>query len=120
MAGPSPAQVAAGASRPAARLRLGEFVWLLLGVVDAFLAVDFLLRAVGAHDSGFVAVVNRVGDWLATPFIGVFQGQGVPRVDHTTFWAALLGIVVYTLAAWFLIRVLRLLAAPTERPDPHV
>jgi uncharacterized membrane protein YvlD (DUF360 family) len=30
-------------------------------------------------------------------------------VDHTTFWAALVAIVVYTVAAWILLRLLTLL-----------
>ncbi|MGH7692754.1 MAG: hypothetical protein ACREOA_08605 [Candidatus Dormibacteria bacterium] len=92
--------------------RLAELIWLCLGVVDAFLALDFLLKAIAAQGPGFVSVVTGVGDALANPFIGVFSGQAVPQVDHTTFWAALVAIVVYTVAAWLAIRLLRLLAAP--------
>jgi hypothetical protein len=91
------------------RYRLGELVWLCLAVVDAFLALDFLFRAVAAQDSGFVNVVSRVGNALASPFTGIFSRQTVPHVDHTTFWAALVAIVVYTVAAWILLRLLTLL-----------
>jgi hypothetical protein len=89
--------------------RLGELVWLCLAVVDAFLALDFLFRAVAAQDSGFVGAVTRVGNALASPFTGIFSRQTVPQVDHTTFWAALVAIVVYTVAAWILLRLLTLL-----------
>jgi uncharacterized membrane protein YvlD (DUF360 family) len=39
---------------------------------------------------------------LAGPFTGILSGRNSPEVDHTTFWAALLAIVVYTVAAWVL------------------
>ena len=43
---------------------------------------------------------------LAGPFTGILSGRNSPEVDHTTFWAALLAIVVYTVAAWVLMRLL--------------
>ncbi|HUY10470.1 MAG TPA: hypothetical protein VMW80_13690 [Candidatus Dormibacteraeota bacterium] len=99
-------------------LRLGEAIWLGLAVVDGFLAVDFLLRALAASGTGIVGLVTRVGNVLAAPFFGVFNRPGVPKVDHTTFWAALVAIVIYTLAAWILIRLLRLVVAPAPQRVP--
>jgi hypothetical protein len=110
-----PAKGAEGSPRS---LRLGELVWLCLAVVDVFLALDFLLRAVGARAAGFVGVVSRVGNVLAKPFVGVLSRPGVPKVDHTSFWAALVAIVVYTVAAWIVIRLLRLVAAPAPPRVP--
>jgi hypothetical protein len=95
--------------------RIGELIWLSLGVVDAFLALDFLFRALAESDSGFVAVVSRVGNALASPFNGILSGHNVPHVDHTTFWAALLALVVYTVAAWILLRLLRVLTGSGRR-----
>ncbi len=121
---PAPATTRRRASAPAASstvvaprggYRLGELVWLCLAVVDAFLGLDFLFRAVAVSNSGFVAVVVRVGDALASPFAGIFARASLPQVDHTTFWAALLAIVVYTVAAWVLLRLVRLLAGPSYR-----
>jgi hypothetical protein len=89
--------------------RLGELVWLCLAVVDAFLALDFVFRAVFAQDTGFVNVVSRVGNALASPFTGIFSRQSLPQVDQTTFWAALVAIVIYSVAAWILLRLLTLL-----------
>ena len=109
----------AGASRPARTLRLGELIWLCLAVMDGFLALDFLLRAVAANSAGVVAVVIGVGNSLAGPFSGVLDRPGVPRLDHTTFWAALVAIVIYTIAAWIAIRLLRLLAAPAQQQVPR-
>jgi hypothetical protein len=103
---------------PARSLRLGEVIWLGLAVVDGFLAVDFLLRALAASGTGIVGLVTRVGNVLASPFFGVFNRPGVPKVDHTTFWAALVAIVIYTLASWILIRLLRLVVAPAPQRVP--
>jgi hypothetical protein len=114
---PSSAPAVATAGGPG-RTRLGEFIWLCLAVVDTFLALDFLLRAIAARDSGFVGVVSRIGNALASPFVGVFNRQGLPRVDHTSFWAALLAIVIYTVAAWIVLRLLRLMAAPAHPRVP--
>jgi hypothetical protein len=118
LAAGSPSQPVRAAAAPPRRLPFGELVWLCLAVVDALLALDFLLRALAARASGVVGVVNRVGNLLAKPFDGVFNRPGVPRVDHTTFWAALVAIVVYTVAAWIVIRLLRLVAAPAPQSVP--
>ncbi|HVC22780.1 MAG TPA: hypothetical protein VNH82_05065 [Candidatus Dormibacteraeota bacterium] len=106
---PTPATSSTAAGRG---FRLGELIWLCLAVVDLFLALDFGLRAIAAGDSSFVQVVINVGNWLAGPFVGVLSHRTTPAVAHTTFWAALVAIVIYTLAAWLLIRLLRVLASP--------
>ncbi|HVB13982.1 MAG TPA: hypothetical protein VNH38_04415 [Candidatus Dormibacteraeota bacterium] len=113
-----PVQPAPAAAGPARSLRLGELVWLCLAVVDACLALDFLLRAIAARDSGLGGVVIRVGNSLASPFVGVFNRQGVPTVDHTNYWAALVAIVIYTVAAGIALRLLRVLAAPAGPGEP--
>ncbi|MGH7640621.1 MAG: hypothetical protein ACREOL_06910 [Candidatus Dormibacteria bacterium] len=124
-AAPSPAPAAPHVSRRASpsggtnRFRLGELIWLCLVVVDAFLALDFLLKAVDARGSTFVQVVTGVGDRLASPFTGVFIGHPVPHAAHTTYWQALVAIVVYTIVTWIVIRVLRLLAAPSAPRGPR-
>src|ERR1700747_2640416 len=49
-----------------------EFVWLIAGIVIAFLAIAFIFRATGANDVGFAAFVFSVGKALAAPFAGIF------------------------------------------------
>lgn len=112
---PAPSPRAAGAGG----FRLGELIWFCLAVVDLFLALDFGLRAIAAGDSSFVRVVINVGNWLAGPFVGVLSHRSVPTVAHTGFWAALVAIVIYTLAAWLLIRLLRLITTPASPHAPR-
>lgn len=55
--------------------RLGELIAIAILVVDAFLALDFVFRALAVGRDGFVQVVDRVGDALASPFAGIFKGH---------------------------------------------
>jgi hypothetical protein len=95
---------------PSAHDRLGELIALAILVVDLFLALDFVFRAVAASRDGFVQVVDRVGNALASPFAGIFKNGHA--VGHTTFWAALIALVVYSLAALILIRIVHLVTSP--------
>ncbi len=102
------AAVAPTSSVPAPALiggRLREFIWLSAGVVDAFLALDFLFRALGSVGGGFVNVVTEVGGVLASPFSGIVRGASPPTVGHTADWPVLVAIVVYTAAAWIAARM---------------
>jgi hypothetical protein len=84
-------------------------------VVDAILALDFIFRALAAQDVGFVGAVVAIGNALSRPFRGVLSGRSLPVVDHTSFWEALVAIVVYTLAVALLLQFLRLIARPPDR-----
>ncbi len=109
-----------GSARPSMATELGwrlrELTWLAAGVVDLFLALDFGFRAVGAPPDGFVSVVTRIGDALASPFSGIIRGNA-PRVGLTNSWPLVLALLVYTVAAWLLVRFLAVLlgSAPRRR-----
>lgn len=80
---------------PQGALRVKEFIWLVAGVVVAFLAVDFVFHLAGANNVGFAAFIFAVGSWLAAPYAGIF---GNPVIDYgrgIVIWADLVGIVVY-------------------------
>lgn len=77
-------------------------------MVDLFLAMDFVLRALSAPNDGFVVMVTRVGDALASPFMGIVSARA-PRLGLTHDWPLVLAVVVYTLAAWLLVRLWALL-----------
>lgn len=106
-------KVAPQRTGPSAHDRLSELIGLAILVVDLFLALDFVFRAVAVSRDGFVQVVDRVGNALASPFAGIFKNSHA--VGHTTFWAALIALVVYTLAALILIRIVHLLTSPLRR-----
>jgi len=108
----------ASARRPDAPPRafpIVELLWLCLAVVDAILALDFIFRALAAQDVGFVGAMVAIGNALARPFRGVLSGRSLPVVDHTSYWEALVAIVVYTLAVALLLQFLRLIARPPKQ-----
>lgn len=119
---------AAGAPHPATRVaatrsrmlpygfKARQFVWLAVIVVDMFLALRFALLAAGAGDSGFTSIVNIVGGALAWPFQGVL---GVTKASgHQLQWVNILAIVVYTVAAWIVAKLVLIAAAPPDRGVP--
>jgi hypothetical protein len=75
-----------------------EFVWLIAGIVIAFLALDFIFHATGANDVGFAAFVFSVGKALASPFAGIFNTTYAAH-GNLVVWADVLAMVIYALAA---------------------
>jgi hypothetical protein len=75
-----------------------EFVWLIAGIVIAFLALDFIFHATGANDVGFAAFVFAVGKALAAPFAGIFATTYAAH-GNLVIWADVLAMVIYALAA---------------------
>jgi hypothetical protein len=91
--------------------RLIQLVWLIAGVVDAILALDFIFKAAGANNTGFAHYIYRLGGWLAAPFNGIFTNTAV--ASGTVFhWADVLAVAVYTIAAWIVTKLVSILATP--------
>ncbi|MGH7904860.1 MAG: YggT family protein [Candidatus Dormibacteraceae bacterium] len=90
-------------------------VWLIAGIVDALLAIRFLLRALGASiGSGFVQLVYGLTTPLTAPFRDTFpvSGRGYNIIEPGT----LIAIAIYSLAAWGVVALVRVLLAPPSRP----
>ena len=87
-----------------------EFVWLIAGIVVAFLALDFIFHAAGANDVGFAAFVFAVGKALASPFAGIFKTATAAR-GNLIVWADVLAMVIYVLAAAVVVKVVALISA---------
>ena len=99
--------------------RIREFIWLSAAVVDAFLALDFLFRALGSAGGGFVSVVAEVGGALGSPFSGIVRAAPPPTVGHTADWPLLVAIVVYTAAAWIAARMCLVLLGQARPAAPY-
>jgi hypothetical protein len=90
-----------------------QAVWLAVAVVDAFLALRFVLLAAEAGASGFTSFIYTVGVALSHPFQTVFGTT--TSSGHPLQWAALLAIAVYTFAAWVASRLILIAATPSSR-----
>ncbi|MBO0702077.1 MAG: YggT family protein, partial [Candidatus Dormibacteraeota bacterium] len=84
--------------RAAAWYRAIALIWLVVAVIDVFIAARFIFLLLGASmASSFVAFVYAVSAPLVAPFEGIF---GTPAAgDHVFEVACLVAIAVYTLIA---------------------
>jgi YggT family protein len=87
-----------------------EFVWLIAGIVIAFLALDFVFHATGANDVGFAAFVFSVGKVLAAPFAGIFTTTYAAH-GNLVIWADVLAMVIYALVALVIAKVVTMAMA---------
>ncbi len=87
-----------------------QLIWLIAGVVDIILALDFIFRAANANNTGFAHYIYRLGGWLAAPFNGIFNNTAT---NGTVLrWGDVLAIAVYTVAAWIVTKLVRISATP--------
>jgi hypothetical protein len=89
-----------------------QLIWLIAGVVDFILALDFIFRAVGAHNTGFAHYIYRIGGWLAAPFLGIFNTTVAANGTSVIQWADVLAVAIYTVAAWVVTKLIRILTTP--------
>jgi hypothetical protein len=87
-----------------------EFVWLIAGIVIAFLALDFIFHASGANHVGFAAFVFSIGKVLAAPFAGIFNTT-YAAPGNLVIWADVLAIVIYALIAGVIAKVVTMAMA---------
>ncbi len=83
---------------------LTRIVKFLLAIVEALLAIRLVLRLIGAGTaSGFTNFIYSVTHPLVAPFFNIVRnyatGTGVLE------WATIIGMVVYYLVAWALIKM---------------
>jgi uncharacterized protein YggT (Ycf19 family) len=97
------------AERRGTTAKLVQLVWLVFGIVEALIAIRFVLRLLGANpNADFARLVDGVTAPLVAPFVGLF---GTPQLGGSVFEPqALVALVVYLLLAWVLARLVWLLA----------
>ena len=94
--------------------RARQLVWLAAGVVDAILALDFLFKLIGASSVGFVSFIGGMATGLSAPFRGVLA-TSVTAGAHVAYRPDVVGIVVYTMAAWIVVALVNIALAPRPR-----
>src|SRR5437867_8240915 len=101
------------AERRGTAAKLVQLVWLVFGLVEALIAIRFVLKLLGANpNADFARLVDGATAPLVAPFVGLF---GTPRLGGSVFEPqALVALVVYLLLAWVLARLVWLLAGETR------
>lgn len=101
------------ADRRDAAWRASQLVWLIFGVGIALIAIRFVLLLLGANpDAGFTDVIYTLTNPLVRPFEGIF---GAPNLETGVFDpASLVAIVVYSLLAWVVAKLVDILAGESR------
>jgi len=101
--------------RAAAVDRARQVIYFIFGVIEALLAIRFVLLLLGANQgSPFVNLIYTVSRPFVLPFQGIF---GEPTFDSSVVeWSSLVGMIVYILVAYGLVRLIELIYAPARTP----
>ena len=88
--------------------KIEQVVYLLLGILEAFLALRVILSLLGANLSNtFAHFIYSISGPFVSPFYGLFGYKvqyGVSRLDIETVVA----MIVYGLVAWGLVQLTRI------------
>ncbi len=97
----------AQATRSSGVVILQRIVWFIVGVINALLAIRFVLLLLGAnHSAGFVDFIYGITSIFVAPFVGIF---GEPTYGKFMFdVSSLLAIVIYSLIAWGIVKLVTL------------
>jgi hypothetical protein len=108
----------AAARRGAGVTRATQVIYFMFGVINVLLVIRFVLLLLGANaDSPFVNLIYSLSRAFVLPFRGIFA---VPDLGNAVFeWAALVGVIVYSLVAYGLVRIVELLYAPVRPTVTH-
>jgi hypothetical protein len=88
-----------------------QLVWFVVGLINAVLAFDFVLRLAAANDVGFAHFIYALGRVFAAPFDGIFNITVADGV-YVARWSDLLAIAVYSLIGWGITKLVRIMATP--------
>ena len=91
-----------------------RIIWFIVGLINILLAIRFILLLLGANrDAGFVDFIYGITSPLVAPFVGIF---GEPTYGRFMLdWSSLLAMVIYTLIAWGIVKLLTL-----SRPQDEI
>ena len=92
------------AGRRATSMNLSGAIYLIVGLIEALLAIRFVLKALGANpDGGFAQLIYSLTAPLVAPFVGLF-GTPQPSSGAMLEVHTLIALVIYALVAWLLVR----------------
>lgn len=95
-----------------------QVVWYILGLIEALLAIRFILKFLGANASAtFTSLIYGLTYPFAAPFLGVFRITRI--VGSTIEWTTLLAMLVYWLLAVGIIRLF-LMGRSVSTPEAAV
>ena len=98
----------AAAAQRSFSYQLTAFLWLLIGALEALLALRVILKLMAANPGNtFAGIVYAISDLFVWPFVGLTAtpaAAGIVLEIHT-----IIAMIVYALLAWLLISLVKVL-----------
>jgi hypothetical protein len=93
--------------------RISGLIWLMFGILNGLIVLRVVLKLIAADpSSGFARFIYGFTDIFLAPFMGLV---GSPVVGNGVFeFFSLIALVVYTLLAWVIVRLFRLIFTPAR------
>ena len=94
--------------------KLSSIVWLIIGILEVFIGLRVILRAIAANpDNSFAAFIYNASAPFLSPFFGL---TGTPAAGGAVLEVpSLIAMVVYFLLGWLIVSIIWL----AERPLTH-
>ncbi len=88
---------------------MGRVVYYILGVIEVFLALRFVLRMLGANaETAFVQFIYSVSAVFMAPFSAIFKTTVTEGAKFE--WSILVAMAVYALVAWGIVALINVIS----------
>ena len=93
--------------------RVAALMWLMFGILNTLIILRLVLKLIAANPgSGFAQVIYDITNIFLLPFNGLVAspviGSGILEIP------SIIALVVYTLAAWIVVRLFRIIFTPAR------
>jgi len=91
-----------------ATFKATQLIWLLLGILEALLALRFLFKLIGVNASNaFASFLYNLTDFFVAPFASLTRA---PTTDGMVFeFSTIIAMIVFAVVAWALERLVYIL-----------
>ncbi|MGW8317648.1 MAG: YggT family protein [Candidatus Promineifilaceae bacterium] len=103
-----------GAERQIVVTRIGQFIWLLTGILEALIGLRVVLKLIAANPNNpFAQLIYDFTNFFLWPFQGL---TATPSASNgmTLEISSLIAMVVYAIAAWVIVKLIYLAFSPTS------
>jgi uncharacterized protein YggT (Ycf19 family) len=85
-----------------------QLVWFVVGFINVILIIRIIFLLFSARSSGFTGFLYNITSPFVSPFVGIFPVPGQANTFFDT--AALVAIIIYSLATWGIVTLIRIMS----------
>lgn len=97
-----------GVEQRVASYKAAQLIWLLLGILEALIALRVVFKLIGVNASNsFAALLYNITNIFVAPFASL---TGTPQTNGMVLEiSSIIAMVIYLLIAWALVQIVKLL-----------